>query len=40
MKLIVEPSNLNGVINIPASKSHTIRAVFIASLTDGVSEVI
>ncbi|MBI3582889.1 MAG: 3-phosphoshikimate 1-carboxyvinyltransferase [Nitrospinae bacterium] len=40
MKLIVEPSNLNGVINIPASKSHTIRAVFIASLADGVSEVI
>ena len=40
MKLIVEPSNLNGEINIPASKSHTIRAVFIASLADGVSEVI
>lgn len=40
MKLIVEPSNLNGEINIPASKSHTIRAVFISSLADGVSEVI
>ena len=40
MKLIVEPSNLNGEIIIPASKSHTIRAVFIASLADGVSEVI
>ncbi len=40
MKLIIEPSNLNGEINIPASKSHTIRAVFIASLADGVSEVI
>lgn len=40
MKLIIEPSNLNGEITIPASKSHTIRAVFIASLADGVSEVI
>ena len=40
MKIIVESSNLNGSIKIPASKSHTIRAVFIASLADGVSEVI
>ena len=40
MKLIVESSNLNGNIDIPASKSHTIRAVFIAFLADGVSEVI
>ena len=40
MKLIVESSNLNGNVDIPASKSHTMRAVFIAFLADGVSEVI
>jgi 3-phosphoshikimate 1-carboxyvinyltransferase len=40
MKLIVEPSRLKGEVEIPASKSHTIRAVFIASLADGNSEII
>lgn len=40
MKLFVEPSGLKGKVEIPASKSHTIRAVFIASLADGVSEII
>lgn len=40
MKLIVNPSNLNGKIEIPASKSHTIRAVVIATLANGKSEII
>ncbi len=37
MKLLVKKSVLNGEITIPASKSHTIRAVVIASLADGKS---
>ncbi|MBI4753807.1 3-phosphoshikimate 1-carboxyvinyltransferase [Candidatus Desantisbacteria bacterium] len=40
MNLIVTPSELNGNVVIPASKSHTIRAVVIASLADGISEII
>jgi len=40
MNLIVSPSELNGKVIIPASKSHTIRAVVIASLADGTSEII
>jgi len=37
MKLIVKKSELNGMVAIPGSKSHTIRAVVIASLADGES---
>jgi 3-phosphoshikimate 1-carboxyvinyltransferase len=37
MKLIVSKSSLNGTVAIPASKSHTIRAVAIASLAGGHS---
>lgn len=37
MKLIVRKSHLEGTISIPASKSHTIRAVAIASLAHGQS---
>ena len=37
MKLIVEKSRLKGTVVIPGSKSHTIRAVAIASLADGAS---
>jgi len=40
MNLIVSPSELNGKVIIPASKSHTIRAVVIASLAEGTSEII
>jgi 3-phosphoshikimate 1-carboxyvinyltransferase len=40
MRLVVKPSDLFGRIVIPASKSHTIRAVFIGSLADGSSELI
>jgi 3-phosphoshikimate 1-carboxyvinyltransferase len=37
MKLTAKKSRLKGTIAIPASKSHTIRAVAIASLADGQS---
>ena len=37
MKLIVEKSRLKGTVAIPGSKSHTIRAVAIASLAGGKS---
>jgi len=35
----VRPSSLRGTLRIPPSKSHTIRAVLVASLADGVSTV-
>ena len=37
MKLITKKSRLKGMVKIPASKSHTIRAVAIASLAPGDS---
>ena len=40
MKLLVEPSTLRGAVRIPGSKSHTIRAVVIASLADGRSTIL
>lgn len=39
MELIAEKSILNGKVSIPGSKSHTIRAVAIASLADGTSRI-
>jgi len=39
MKLIVRKSRLAGEVVIPASKSHTIRAVAIASLAEGESAI-
>jgi len=39
MKLIVKKSKLTGTVSIPGSKSHTIRAVTIASLADGQSTI-
>ena len=39
MKLIVRKSRLKGTVVIPTSKSHTIRAVAIASLADGKSNI-
>lgn len=39
MNLVVEKSTLSGKVTIPASKSHTIRAVCIAALADGQSEI-
>ena len=37
MNLTVRPSNLSGVVPIPASKSHTIRGIVIAALAHGQS---
>ena len=37
MKLVVKKSRLKGTVTIPGSKSHTIRAVAIASLAGGQS---
>jgi len=39
MKLIVRKSRLKGTVTIPGSKSHTIRAVTIASLAAGQSAI-
>jgi 3-phosphoshikimate 1-carboxyvinyltransferase len=39
MKLIVRKSQLKGTVLIPSSKSHTIRAVAIASLAEGQSTI-
>ena len=39
MDFICRPSRLAGRVDIPASKSHTIRAVAFASLADGVSRI-
>lgn len=39
MNIMVEPSRLQGSIDIPSSKSHTIRAVVIASLAEGTSRI-
>jgi 3-phosphoshikimate 1-carboxyvinyltransferase len=37
MQLTVQPSRLQGAVDIPGSKSHTIRAVAIAALAEGTS---
>lgn len=37
MKLISQASHLSGTIEIPGSKSHTIRAVAIATMAEGIS---
>lgn len=39
MKLVVSKSSLTGAVRIPASKSHTIRAVAIAALAEGTSTI-
>ncbi|MDR1636572.1 MAG: 3-phosphoshikimate 1-carboxyvinyltransferase, partial [Treponema sp.] len=39
MDVIVEPRRFTGTVRIPASKSHTIRRLLIASLGEGVSEI-
>jgi 3-phosphoshikimate 1-carboxyvinyltransferase len=39
MKLIVRKSRLAGEVTIPASKSHTVRAIAIASLASGQSTI-
>ncbi|MFH0976020.1 MAG: 3-phosphoshikimate 1-carboxyvinyltransferase [Spirochaetota bacterium] len=37
MKFIVKPSRISGEVNVPGSKSHTIRALVLALLADGES---
>ncbi|MDY6935668.1 MAG: 3-phosphoshikimate 1-carboxyvinyltransferase [Spirochaetota bacterium] len=37
MKFLVKPSKLHGAVNIPGSKSHTIRALAFALLAEGES---
>jgi 3-phosphoshikimate 1-carboxyvinyltransferase len=37
MKWRITPSRLDGTVAVPPSKSHTIRAVLVASLADGTS---
>jgi 3-phosphoshikimate 1-carboxyvinyltransferase len=39
MKFLVEHSKLTGEVEIPASKSHTIRAVIFATLAGGISRI-
>ncbi|RLG34220.1 3-phosphoshikimate 1-carboxyvinyltransferase [Methanosarcinales archaeon] len=39
MKLIAKPSHLSGEIRVPGSKSHTIRAIVLATLADGRSKI-
>ena len=39
MDFVLQKSVLNGAVQIPGSKSHTIRAVAIAALADGTSHV-
>jgi 3-phosphoshikimate 1-carboxyvinyltransferase len=39
MQLKVRKSNVGGEVTIPGSKSHTIRALFIAGLAEGISEI-
>ena len=39
MRFLVEKSRISGKIAVPGSKSHTIRAIVIASLAEGVSEI-
>ena len=37
MKIIAKKTSLNGHIQVPGSKSHTIRALLLASLAEGTS---
>ena len=39
MNVRISPCRFSGIVKIPASKSHTIRQLLIASLADGYSEI-
>lgn len=39
MKVISTKNNLSGAIRVPGSKSHTIRALLLATIADGVSNI-
>nr|AGS52051.1 5-enolpyruvylshikimate-3-phosphate synthase [uncultured bacterium contig00008] len=38
-RIRINPHQFSGIVRIPASKSHTIRQLLIASLADGISEI-
>ncbi|MCL2478782.1 MAG: 3-phosphoshikimate 1-carboxyvinyltransferase [Treponema sp.] len=40
MRALIRPRHYGGIIRIPASKSHTIRRLLLAALTDGTSEIL
>ena len=40
MNICINPQHFTGTVRIPASKSHTIRQLLIASLADGTSEIL
>jgi 3-phosphoshikimate 1-carboxyvinyltransferase len=37
MDLVIEPGPLKGTVSVPASKSHTLRALYAAALAEGAS---
>jgi 3-phosphoshikimate 1-carboxyvinyltransferase len=39
MRAIIQPHRFTGTFRVPASKSHTIRRLLIASLAEGISEI-
>jgi 3-phosphoshikimate 1-carboxyvinyltransferase len=39
MNALVTPHRFSGLVRVPASKSHTIRRLIIASLAEGISEI-
>lgn len=39
MQALIIPHTFSGVVRVPASKSHTIRRLLVASLADGVSRI-
>lgn len=39
MDTIIRPRQFNGTVRIPASKSHTIRRLLVASMAEGLSEI-
>ncbi|MDR2516191.1 MAG: 3-phosphoshikimate 1-carboxyvinyltransferase [Spirochaetaceae bacterium] len=39
MRIVIKPRRFVGTVRVPASKSHTIRRLLIASLAEGVSEI-
>ena len=40
MEQIVEPGRISGSIRIPGSKSHTMRALFLATMAEGTSRIV
>ncbi|MCL1889212.1 MAG: 3-phosphoshikimate 1-carboxyvinyltransferase [Desulfovibrionaceae bacterium] len=39
MQYIVRPSSISGSLTVPASKSHSLRAILLASLANGISRI-